>query len=179
MIKTNAAKIGFLLLCCLGVIGMAQDLAEPPDHGCYYRGASGWQKLEPILPSGTKVRGFSGMTQIYRETNAPMQLSDRRPIFYIKTTPDKQSLMESTLRSMVIVRLEQKKDHRELQVIKSGLIGAKVEIDKKRMPDITVHAVNSMLLTITPNEDLSDGEYLITYDSLARLGYDFGITAKK
>jgi hypothetical protein len=40
--------VGLLLLVSLAAdqAGVAQDSAEPPDHGAYYKAKDGWQKLE-------------------------------------------------------------------------------------------------------------------------------------
>ncbi len=100
---------------------------------------------------------------------------DRRPSFYIKTTPDKEALMARASRDTVIVLLNKKGDHRELQIIKSGLFGAKAGYDKKRMPDVALLSINNLMITITPNEDLAPGEYLLTWESMGSYGYDFGI----
>jgi len=111
----------------------------------------------------------------YLKPEAPVQLSDRRPVFYIKATPDKEQQMAVAARTTVIVLLNKKGDHRELQVIKRGLFGAKTGYDKKRMPDVTLHSINNLMITITPNEDLAPGEYLLTWNSMGSVGYDFGI----
>jgi hypothetical protein len=81
--------------------------------------------------------------------------------------------MASATRNTVIVLLNTKSDHRELQMEKSGLFGAlRVGLDKKRMPDVTLHSINSLMCTVTPNQDLAPGEYLITWDLMGRGGYD-------
>jgi hypothetical protein len=43
------------------------------------------------------------------------------------------------------------------------------------MPEVTLHSINNLMISVTPNQDLAPGEYLLTYDEKARLGYDFGI----
>jgi hypothetical protein len=168
-------RIAIAVLLGLCVVSIAQDSTEPPDHGAYYKAKDGWQKLELLAATGRKVGAFSGVIVSYRGVEAPVQLSDRRPVFYIKTTPDKEVLMEVAARNALIVLLDKKKDHRELQTVKSGLFGAKAGLDKKQLPDVTLHAINKLMMTITPNQDLEPGEYLITWDSMGRAGYDFGI----
>lgn len=150
-------RIAITVLVGLCVMSFAQDAVEPPDHGAYYKAKDGWQKLELLTATGNKVAAFSGVTMTYLKPEAPVQLSDRRPVFYIKTTPDKEQQMAVAARNTVIVLLDKKSDHRELKVIKSGLFGAKAGYDKKRMPDVTLHSVNSLMITITPNEDLAPG----------------------
>ncbi len=168
-------KIAIAMLLGLCVVSFAQDAAEPPDHGAFYKTKDGWQKLELLRQSGVNAGAFSGVTVSYRGAEAPVQLLDRRPSFYIKTTPDKEALMARASRDTVIVLLNKKGDHRELQIIKSGLFGAKAGYDKKRMPDVALLSINNLMITITPNEDLAPGEYLLTWESMGSYGYDFGI----
>lgn len=168
-------KMLIIMLLGLCIASVSQDTVGPPDHGAYYKAKDGWQKLELLTPTGNRVAAFSGVTMSYRGTQAPVQLTDRRPVFYIKTTPDKEQQMAIAARSTVIVLLNKKGDRRELQTVKSGLFGARAGYDKKRMPDVTLHSVNSLMITVTPNEDLAPGEYFLTWDSIGRVGYDFGI----
>src|SRR5277367_329125 len=95
-----------------------QESVEPPDHGAYYKAKEGWQKLELLTATGMKVGAFSGGRDSFRGVEAPVQLSDRRPVFYLKTTPDKESWMANAARNIVIVLLDKKSDHRELQMEK-------------------------------------------------------------
>lgn len=171
-LRSKVAVAIFIGLC---VVSIAQDTAEPPDHGAYYRTKDGWQKLEILTTTSASVHAFSGVVVSYRGAESPVQLSDRRPVFYIKTAPEKETQLAVAARNTVIVLLDKKKDHRELQTVKSGLFGAKAELDKKRLPDVTLHSINGLLISITPNQDLAPGEYLLTYDSMGRVGYDFGI----
>ena len=96
-------------------------------------------------------------------------------MFYIKTTPDKEQQLAIASRDTVIVLLTKKEDHRELQNIKTGLTGVKSGMDKKLLPDVTLHSVNNLMFTVTPNQDLAPGEYLLTWNSMGSVGYDFGI----
>jgi hypothetical protein len=168
-------NIVIIVLLTLCVACFAQDGTESPDHGAFYKTKDGWQKLELLRQSGVKAGAFSGVTVSYRGAEAPVQLADRRPVFYLKTTPDKEAMMARASRDTVIVLLDKKDDHRELKVIKSGLFGAKAGYDKKRLPEVTLHSINSLMITITPNEDLAPGEYLLTWESMGGYGYDFGI----
>lgn len=168
-------KIAIAMLLGLCVASFAQDAAEPPNHGAYYRAKDSWQKLQLLTATGNKVAAFSGVTVSYRGAEAPVQLLDRRPVFYIKTTPDKEQQMAVAARTTVIVLLSKKNDHRELQTIKSGLFGAKAGYDKKRMPGVALHSINNLMITVTPDQDLEPGEYLLTWNSTGGVGYDFGI----
>jgi hypothetical protein len=120
-------NLAIVLLLGLCVVGFAQDAAEPPDHGAYYKSKDGWQKLELLTTSGSNVHVnaltlHGGNKQLYRGAEAPVQLSDRRPVFYIKTTPDKEQQLAIASRDTVIVLLTKKEDHRELQTVKTGAV---------------------------------------------------------
>jgi len=83
--------------------------------------------------------------------------------------------MAVAARNTVVVLLSKKEDHRELQSIKANLLGGKGGLDKMRMPDVTLHSINNLMITVTPNQDLAPGEYLLTWDPMGHFGYDFGI----
>src|SRR5271155_4618116 len=112
--------IGFSLLVPIIVAhsGVAQDSAEPPAPGAYYKAKGGWQKLEELQRTDFKANVFSGAVLSYRGSEAPLQLSDRRPVFYIKTTPGNEGLITDASLNTVIVLLSRKQDHRELKVAK-------------------------------------------------------------
>lgn len=173
-------NVAIALLLGLCVAGLAQDAAEPPDHGAYYKTKDGWQKLELLTTTGSNIHVnaltlHGGAKQLYRGAEAPVQLSDHHPVFYIKTTPDKEQQLAAAARDTVIVLLTKKEDHRELQTVKSGLTGVKSSLDKKVLPDVTLHSINDLMFTVTPNQDLAPGEYLLTWNSMGSVGYDFGI----
>ena len=81
-----------------------------------------------------------------------------------------------TERDVVIVRFDKKKDHRELQTTSGGnMFTFKSGFSKERLPDITTSKIADGIFTVTPNQDLPPGEYLITFSSVGVNGYDFGI----
>ena len=96
--------ISILLVLCSG--SSAQEPAGPPDHGAYYKTKDGWQKLELLTTTAAGFRAFSGITVSYRGVEAPVQLPDPRPVFYVKTTADKEAWMAVAARNMVIVLLK-------------------------------------------------------------------------
>jgi hypothetical protein len=158
--------------------------STPPSDGVFYKNATGWQQLQVLAAAGQDVHVnmftmHGGGNQVYRGAEAPIRLSDRRPVFYIKISPVDVSMAKyggrNAARDTMIVILRKKKDNRELQSVKTGLTGVKSGIDKKSLPDITVRSVSDLLITATPNKDLPPGEYLLTWDSSGSVGYDFGI----
>src|SRR5208282_1224181 len=142
--------------------GQGQDKpseSAPPSDGVFYKTQTGWQQLEVLTSAGQNIHVnmltmHGGGDQLYRGAEAPIQVSDRRPVFYIKVTPAEALMAEAggpnAARNAVIVILSKKKDHRELRSVKTGLAGVKSGIDKRLLPDITVHSINNLMFTITP-----------------------------
>ena len=108
-----------ILLCLACSLGRAQTI--PTDPGVYVENAGKWDKLFVASTSGEKSKGvaktaFTGgiasakVVMLYRDPDAPVKTQGPRPVFRIIGPT------ETAPRAIVIVRLEKKKDHRELQV---------------------------------------------------------------
>jgi hypothetical protein len=79
-------------------------------------------------------------------------------------------------RDIVLVRFDKKKDHRELQMTSGASVFTfKAGFSKEKTPDIVVNRISESVFTITPQQDLAPGEYLLTF-GLGASGFDFGIT---
>jgi hypothetical protein len=158
-----------------------QSLAD----GFYYRTSQGWHELEPIsmVGGGAKHVGkmlIPGLTPqfvwTFRGAEAPVQTSDRRPVFCVKESPAVANVEGRTWRDLIIVRFDKEKDHRELQTTNGGnMFTFKAGLSKDRTPGITVNPISDGTFTVTPNEDLRPGEYMLTFGALGNSGYDFGI----
>jgi hypothetical protein len=158
---------------------------QPLADGFYYRDSQGWKPLEPISMTGGGLKHVGkmlvpGLTpQIvwtFRGAQAPVEIREARPTFCIKELPSLAGMAGRTERDVVIVRFDKKADHRELQTTNGGnMFTFKSGLSKDRTPDITVKAVADGEFTVTPNEDLKPGEYLLTFSALGASGYDFGI----
>jgi hypothetical protein len=163
------------------------DTVHMLSEGTYYKGDKGWVKLEQLTMAGagmTKVGKMfvPGLTPqmvwTYRGAQSPIQLAERRPLFYVKESPYMANIAGRSSRDIVIVRFDKKKDHRELQATSGGnAFTFKSGFSKEKIPEITVDRVSETIFTITPKADLPPGEYLITYGA-GGSGYDFGIKEK-
>ncbi len=51
----------------------------------------------------------------------------------------------------------------------------KAGLSKDRVPDIQVKTISDGIFSVTPNEDLKPGEYLLTFEAMGGNGCDFGI----
>ena len=158
-----------------------QSLAD----GFYYQSSQGWKKLEPISMAGGGLKHVGkmfvpGLTPqmvwTFHGEEAPVQIEDKRPTFCIKELPSLADVAGRSGRDLIIVRLDKKKDHRELQTTSGGnMFTFKAGIGKDRLPDITTKTVSDGVFVVTPNEDLKPGEYMLTFAALGNSGYDFGI----
>lgn len=153
--------------------------------GFYYKAPESWQRLEPIMMSGGGAKHMGkmfvpGLTPqvvwTFRGAAAPIQISEKRPTFYVKELPSLTNIAGRSGRDLVIVRFDKKKDHRELQVTNGGnMFTFKAGLSKDRVPDIQVKTISDGIFSVTPNEDLKPGEYLLTFEAMGGNGCDFGI----
>lgn len=153
--------------------------------GFYYKAQQGWDRLGPIsmVGGGLKHAGkmfVPGLTPqmvwTFRGAESPVQISERKPDFLVKELPMIANIAGRSERDLVIVRFDKKKDHRELQVTNGGnMFTFKAGLSKDRTPDITVKVISDGVFAITPNKELTPGEYLLTFNAMGASGYDFGI----
>jgi hypothetical protein len=116
----------------------------------------------------------------FRGAEAPVQIFEPRPSFYIKQSPYLANVPGQSERDIVLVRFDKKKDHRELQTTSGGnVLTFKSGLSKEKTPDITVTRLSESTFKIVPNSDLQPAEYFLTFGSSGATGYDFGITGKK
>lgn len=168
------------------------------EAGVYYKGPKGWVKLSQatMAGGGTKHMGkmfVPGLTPqfvwTFRGSGAPVQIAELRPTFFVKQSPfvagahvlsGPEYSPPQPERNVVIVRFDKKKDHRELQTTSgSSMFTFKSGFSKERTPDITVTRISESVFSVAPAQDLSFGEYLLTFGGLGYSGYDFGIAPEK
>lgn len=156
--------------------------------GVYCRGPEGWTKLQQTMVAGggSKHMGrvfvpglMPQMVLYFRGATAPVEMSDRRPTFLIKQAPQLDTVPGHSARDWVIVRLDKKKDHRELQTTSGAtMFNYKAAFTKGSMPEIDAQQAAPGQITVVPHSDLKPGEYLLTW-GMGSMGYDFGIVEKK
>src|SRR5258706_2208409 len=97
------AAIAFCLISFFAVecFSAGQQAHAPGDvqslsDGFYYKAPDGWRKLEPITMAGGGLKHVGkmlvpGLTPqmvwTFRGAQAPAQITDKRPIFYVKELP--------------------------------------------------------------------------------------------
>jgi hypothetical protein len=175
------------LLFCICPLIFGQ--AKPTDAGVYIQNGEHWDKLYLANSSGIRIGSAAGAAFSYgiasvksimtfRDPSAPVKGFGPRPVFLIvgptQTAP----------RDMLIVRLKQKKDHRELQIGKANAYGgAKIEYPASDVTEVIVTDSDSTR-TLTPKVDLKPGEYLLFVGTPTQMpagygGYDFSDDAGK
>jgi len=78
-------------------------------------------------------------------------------------------------RNLTIVKFDEKSDHRELQTTSGGnFVTYKAGVGKNQSPEIEVSEIGAGTFLVSPKEELSSGEYLLTQSAMAYSGYDFG-----
>ncbi|MFI5086984.1 MAG: hypothetical protein ACHP7I_01195 [Terriglobales bacterium] len=166
----------------------AKDVQSVAD-GFYYKAPDGLKSLQPISMAGGGMKHVGkmlvpGLTPqmvwTFRGAEAPIQITERRPTFYVKQSPMMNGIAGRSERDLAIIRFDKKKDHRELQTTSGGSVFTfKSGISKERLPDIIASKFAEGIFAVTPKEDLPPGEYLITFSSLGISGCDFGIKQEK
>jgi hypothetical protein len=149
--------------------------------GVYYKNSTTWVQLETLqvwkvkskgLPVMIVTSGFAGyhMVNVYRGAEAPIQIFESRPTFYLRYPG------LGSGRNVVMVRMDRKKDHRELQISQGAtVLTTSSGYNERDIVEVTVTPLAEGLYTIAPKTDLVGGEYLLDVG----IGYDFGITRKK
>jgi len=183
--KACSMFLSAVILAC----SFAAAQTKPTENGIYVQNGDHWDKLYIASTSGARSSGAaksafsygiasSKAVLVFRDSTAPVKSSSMRPIFLVIgdtiTAP----------RDIVIVRLQQKKDHRELQIGKfNAYSGMKMEYPPADVIEVDVKE-SERARTITPKTDLKAGEYIIftgtpTPMPIGYGGYDFSVVSPK
>jgi len=145
----------------------------PTEYGVYAKTANGWMKLDPVVPFGAGPRhvarmfvptGFPQIVLTFRDPVAPLELTEAKPIFYVRQATDTEEVPGRTPRDLMIVSFDRKKDHRELAISSGGSIFTlKAGLDPKHIVSVAIEKIEPGLFSISPKAGLLAGEYLITY----------------
>jgi hypothetical protein len=75
---------------------------------------------------------------------------------------------------LIVVRLDEKSDHREARTITGSMLGGRSGFDSKKTTTATATKRDDGNWEVSPDADLKPGEYLITTGTQPQ-GFDFGI----
>jgi len=176
----HPVKLAALFLS-LSTLCIAQNPYQP---SLAVQNGDHWDKLYTATTTGAKAGGMgmammtggiSGVKSvlIYRDATAPVHTTSLRPVF--KLVGD----ANTAPRDIIIVRLQQKKNHRELQIGKANAYtGFNMEYPPSETFKVDVKQDGDGMV-ITPAEDLKPGEYIVFTASGMPSGYggfDFAVT---
>lgn len=150
-----------------------KSLDEP---GVYYKNKADWIRLTESTGGQIITRGmdkamltfgFSGlqMVKTYNAPSAKVQFSEPQPGFYVRGIAVSEQ-------DISILRLERKKDHREVQVGSVGPGYARGHRPKD-LYQVKATRLSDGLYKITSASELKPGEYIL---HLSSVDYEFGVT---
>jgi len=157
----------------------APDQSMPEGNGVYLReGTSGWIKLERAKMADSKAHGMghfidtNGMTRLsvtlsYGGAQAKVQISASKPTFFVRGTGASQEAL--------IVQLARKKDSRETKINSTeATFDNKMGFKRGEIRRVTTSALSKGSFTVTPDEGLKPGEYLLVLGGDDTV-FDFGV----
>ena len=155
-----------VLTLLASVIPTRSQMDEPPSSGVYIKDSTGWKNLEQIrwVSGETSQEGKALLPGLppqlfvwtFRDAHAPVQVNGGSAQFFIR---DASGFNDH---DVLVVKLEVKKDHRELQNTGGDFLTFKSGFSKDRAPEFQIHKVSDHTFSITPKEPLVPGEYMIT-----------------
>jgi hypothetical protein len=173
--------------------GRNQELAEagktliqglPAEPGIYHKDNTGWIRLREGFATGVKTKGMGKamltwglsemrVAQIYSGAQSSVQLSERKPIFYVRGYAVSE-------RDVQIMRLEKKKDHRQIQIASIAAFNPKPGYRQRDIYDAAIARIAEDVYKIMPASELEPGEYVLSLSKAGFEGvYEFGITSMK
>jgi hypothetical protein len=175
------------LSLCVCLFAVAQPV--PTENGTYLQAPTHWDNLYVAGVSGIRTSGAAktmftyGVASmksvlVFRDATAPVKTSTVRPVFRIigNTT--------GAPRDIVIVQLQQKRDHRELQVGKANVYsGMKYEYPAEDVTKLDVTDTDQYRI-VRPQVPLKPGEYILFTGSPSPMpngygGYDFSVSSPR
>jgi hypothetical protein len=168
-----------LVLMVLGVVVLAFGQQAP---GIYVDQDGTLSELSPAAYSGTQSSNSIVKANIFwtfRGSHSPVQLSTNHPHFRLVCGHGNLNLLMLCgggfqPRDLIIVRLDEKSDHREARTISGSMSGGHSGFDSKKTTIATSVRRDDGSWGVSPDKDLKSGEYLIT-TGIQPQGFDFGV----
>jgi hypothetical protein len=148
-----------------------QDI--PVELGVYYKDDRGWVRLDTARCENNMKRGFLtrvtgiGWIKFMLKCRGAsrVELTEAQPVFYIRTsTPVSQA---------DLIRLESKKDHREVQLQSFNTTEFK-GLKGENIFETGIRRLGEDLFAARSMENVPSGEYLLSFDG-GYSGYDFRV----
>jgi hypothetical protein len=175
--------LGILLLLVPQAAKPAAIPDMPAASGVYYRQSdTRWIRLPPAPIAEVNTRGMRlfietggytslGRNIVCRGAKAKVRISAPKPIFYVREAGSSEDLM--------LIRLAQQKDTRTCETSSADAsVGNKPGFRKEDVHKMAVTEYPDHSFSVTPEENLKPGEYLLTFGTVTA-GFDFGIDPEK
>ena len=139
-------------------------------------------ELSPAAYSGTQSSNHVVRANVFwtfRGGHSTVQLSASRPHFRLLCGHGSVALIllcgpALQPSDLIIVRLDEKSDHREARMATGSMFGGHGGFDSKRITIATAAKRTDGNWDVSPDKELKSGEYLITM-GVQPQGFDFGI----
>jgi hypothetical protein len=168
-----------LIFMVLAVVILAFGQQAP---GIYADQDGTLSELSPAPYSGTQSSSSVVKANIFwtfRGSHSPVQLSTNHPHFRLVCGHGSLNLLMlcgvgPQPSDLIIVRLDEKGDHREARTISGSMFGGHSGFDSKKTTTTISVKRDDGSWEVSPDKDLKAGEYLIT-TGIQPQGFDFGI----
>lgn len=168
-----------LVVVVFTVIAAAQQTATP---GMYVDQHGTLLQLTPASYSGTRASNHvvkANLFWTFRGSRSATQLSMNRPHFRLVCGRGSVALvllcgLSQQPSDLIIVRLDEKSDHRESRMATGSVFGGRGGFDPKKTTKATAVKHEDGGWDVSPDEDLEPGEYLVT-SSTQPQGFEFSV----
>lgn len=195
-LKVHVPAVCILLWCLPTLVPIQSQQPAAPSApaagleslspGMYYQSSEGWKEMKGVTPASLTVKRASrvfggGVLEVwfnYPGKTSTVQMDNRRPTFGIRL--DAASGLHG--RFLMIIRLVEKKDRREMTLVRSAPQGPPVA--QPGRVQATFSPVTEETCTLTPLADLKPGQYILIFNDAAAPealgnskleGYDFDV----
>jgi hypothetical protein len=175
-----SCALSLLLVSGGAAIPQAPAVPEglPAAAGVYYHGETGWITLARPVMAETKTQGMEHFLDTYGWSNlnrtivfqgsaAGIRIMDPRPTLYVRGVGSAQDVL--------IAQLARKKDTREIQASSTNAsVNNKEGFKRGNIYIVTTTALAKDLYSVTPEENLKPGEYLLVFGH-AETAFEFAV----
>jgi len=177
--RLAGTTVVLFVLACVPTFGQV----APQPAGIYADQNGTLEALSTAAYSGSEQSSNvvkANVAWTFRGVHSPLQLSSDRPRFLLVCGLGAPALAmlcglgTGQPSDLIIVRLDEKSDHRESRMASAGMFGGHSGFDAKKTVTTTIVKRNDGGWDVVPTQDLKHGEYLIT-TGVNPQGFDFGI----
>jgi hypothetical protein len=182
MMEIGMKNVARLVIALMTTVAIGQQAQEP---GIYADQGGTLLALSPAAYSGTQSSNSvvkASVSWTFRGSRSTVQLSTNRPHFRLicghRGAVPLILLCGTALQpsDLIIVRLDEKSDHRESRMATGSMFGGHGGFDPKKTTTATATASKNAdgSWDVVPDKELKPGEYLIT-TGIQPQGFDFGV----